>query len=196
MKEIDLMAHDMDMQYFRDIPWCVKLIDNPAFQAMPTFSREPKISTEDSLIAQTLKTQCTINAWLSLFKRSPGQVVAIEEVRVLASLKPGLNGYPHICHGGVIAMLMDEASGLLLSANEAKRNKASNAINGNTVTARLNLEFVKPVVTPQVVLVTATFRGKQGRKFSVDARIEDSAGVMLARAESLWVLVDADKSRL
>ena len=82
-------------------------------------------------------------------------------------------------HGGIIATLMDDVIGTLMTVNQ----------NPSAVTAYMNVRYLMPVVTPQTVLVVAKSRGSIGeaRKVFVDAEVRDSVGVVLAKAEALWV---------
>lgn len=190
------MADHLEDTEFKNIPWCVKLMENPAFYPIPSPPRQPKSSTGDSLLAESLKTKDTISAWSS-FCKTPAQAKSkIEEVRVLVSLGSGLNGYAHICHGGVIATLLDEATGLLLYMNRSDKEHDYDSGSKSAVTVRLNVTFLKAVATPQVVLVTASLEKVQRRKYYVGASIKDGYGVTLATADSLWVQVNPDKPKL
>ena len=124
------MPADLDEAYFKKVPWCAKLMEDPEFVPMSTLSRQPKPSTEDSLLAESLSTEHTINAWLSSCKKPHTQASVTKEVRMLIRLGSGLNGYPHICHSGVVGMLMDEAMGILLSVNKSKRNSGHGCVSG------------------------------------------------------------------
>jgi len=190
------MTDDVDEAFFRKISWCVKLMEDPAFYPIPTLSRQPKSSTEDSLLAESLSTKPTVNAWLSFGKKPDRQGSAIKEVRMLISLGSGLNGYPHICHGGILGTLMDEAMGMLLSVNKTNMNGGQSFVTGDAVTARLNITFLKAVATPQVIIVTASFRNIEGRKYYVEASIKDGCEALLATADSLWIQTKQENPRL
>jgi len=38
------LADNVDAADFKEIPWCVKLIEDPAYYSTPTLSRQPKPS--------------------------------------------------------------------------------------------------------------------------------------------------------
>jgi acyl-coenzyme A thioesterase PaaI-like protein len=159
---------------------------DPAFYIAPTLSREPKASTEDSLFAGTLRSAETITAALTLCKYPTHEVPhRIEEVRTFFSLGKGMNGYPYVCHGGMVATMLDETMGLLLSFNKDLENAA---IRAETVTVYLNVRYLKPVATPQTVVVTAILKEiKGGKKYYIDGAVMNESGEPLAKAEALWM---------
>ncbi|MCJ1287513.1 hypothetical protein MMC26_006865 [Xylographa opegraphella] len=180
-----------DTEYLRSIPWCAKLLADPDFVLIPTSTRTFKKSTEDALFAETLKTSDTIQAWIALFRQPAPEATKVQEVHTIVSLGHGLNGYPHICHGGIVATLMDEVMSTLLSVN-----KSQDGVSGGAVTASLNVRFMKPVWTPQVVLVTATFGDIKGRKLYLEAMVRDNSGIVLAKAEALFMRIDESTEKL
>lgn len=96
-------------------------------------------------------------------------------------------------HGGIIATLMDDVIGTLLTIN--KYHKTGKSLSHNTVTAYLNVKYLRPVKTPQTVLVLAASRetpdGKS-RKYRMEAEIRDGEGVVLAKADSLWIRLEKE----
>jgi acyl-coenzyme A thioesterase PaaI-like protein len=58
---------------------------------------------------------------------------------------------------------------------------------GSYVTAYLNTRFVKPVPTPTTILARACITKAEGRKYFTQGTIEDKEGVILARADALYV---------
>lgn len=192
--------HDQE-SYFRSIPWCRKLLDDPNFQITTTFSRQYKESTEDSLLAETLKTDNTVRAVLTLcrlprdisLEEGGKKALRIDEVRTLVSLGSGMNGHSHILHGGIVATLLDEVMGILLTSN---KDPANASIQGETFTAYLHVNYLKPVDTPQTVVVTSRFRELKGRKHFIESTIEDGDGAVLANGEALWVGIRESKEKL
>ncbi|TVY84826.1 Verlamelin biosynthesis protein B [Lachnellula suecica] len=178
------MMEEPDYLHFQSIPWCSPLLKDPAFVVTPTFSRQPKVSTEDSLIAETFQTSKTIPFCLSLYRAPASGTTWISEVVTLMSLGTGLNGGPALLHGGVIATLMDDVIGTLLTVN-----KDANAmpISSTTVTASLNVSYLRSVPTPGTVLVVARCREVNGRKYQMEAEVRDGKGTVLAKADSLWI---------
>ncbi len=101
-------------------------------------------------------------------------------------------------HGGIIAALLDDVIGTLLTVN--KNHSNGDPLSASTVTAYLNVKYLKPVRTPQTVLVVAKSRetpGMSGRKYLMDAEIRDADGNVLAKADSLWIrLIKKDGANL
>ena len=184
---------DADREYFENIPWCSKLLEDSKFIVTPTFSRQHKESTEDALFAETLNTKDTIRACLSLYMRPASEPSQINELRMLVSLGYGVNSYPSLCHGGIVGVIIDEAMGMLLTLN---KNLKASPVRSSTVTAYLNVTYLRPVATPQTLLVIARLREIKGRKMYLDASIADGCKESLAKAEALWIEVNEVKEKL
>lgn len=173
-----------DLAYFQSIPWSARLLEDSDIVITPTYSREYKASTEDSLFAETLKTEDTIRACLSFYKQQAVESERIDAVHTLLSLGHGVNGYPRVAHGGIIATIVDEVMGILISIN---KERGLESTQGDTVTAYLHVNYLKPVATPQAVLVSAKFREIAGRKHYIDGIVKDGSGTVLITAEALWI---------
>jgi len=89
-------------------------LNNPQYVLIPTPSRRPTQSTEDALLAETLKTKATIPAMTTLYKRPAKGRTLIDEACVLEALEHGINGYPNVAHGGLLGFIIDESMGTLL----------------------------------------------------------------------------------
>ncbi|OLY85781.1 Acyl-coenzyme A thioesterase THEM4 [Smittium mucronatum] len=89
-----------------------------------------------------------------------------------------LCGHPGIMHGGVQAMLYDEAM-----ARPALLNLPRNT----GFTAYLNIQYKKPVIVDQILIMRADLEEIVGRKATVKASIENVNGDVLSTAESLFV---------
>lgn len=186
-----------DKPHFESMPWCLEIINDSDFVITPTFSRQPKPATEDSLTATTLKTKDTIQACLSVYRRPPPGTTWINEVRSLMTLGTGMNGAPFMLHGGIVATLMDDCVGTLMTVNEgATEDQESVPLSSMAVTAYMNIQYKSPITTPQTVLVIAKSRELKGRKFYLDSEIRDEYGHVLATAESLWISVVPHQKRL
>lgn len=187
------MADD-DLAFFQSIPWCASIINDPNYVTFPTTSRVSKENTEDALLGDILNTNNTISACLSRYKKPATPTASIEEATTLLSLEPGLNGYRHICHGGIVATILDEAMGILISLNKEREAEVARA-SGKPVetmaelTAELTTKYLKPVSTPQTVRVKVWFSRVEGRKFWMQGTIEDKSGMALARGEALFIRV-------
>ncbi|KAK5229920.1 hypothetical protein LTR72_001454 [Exophiala xenobiotica] len=174
---------EVEVDVFQSIPWCQSLLQDPDYEIEPTASRIYKHNTrEDALLAETLKTDDTIKGWVSLYRRPTQSQPLKDEVRTLLSLSPGLNGYPRVCHGGIVATILDEVLSILVSVCRRAQGQ-----HGDNVTAYLNVTYVKPVPTPGVLLVKGKIHKIERRKNFADGEIVNEQGVVLAKAEGLFV---------
>ncbi|EHY60576.1 hypothetical protein ABEF92_002739 [Exophiala dermatitidis] len=193
-----------EVSVFSSIPWCQRILSDPEWRVEQCTSRVLKPQTrEDALLSQSLKSNDTIKGWVSLYKR-PQNTTAnstntnpttttppnlTTEVLTLLSLQPGLNGYPGVCHGGIVATILDEVMSILVT-----RCRTSQGVRGDNVTADLHLTYVKPVPTPAVVLCRAKINDIKGRKYFVDGQIVDGeSGTVLAKADALFITVQKEK---
>ncbi|KAK2776847.1 major facilitator superfamily transporter [Colletotrichum kahawae] len=181
-----MKSENPDVKHFLSIPWAAAHIGAPGTVRETASSRFPK-DTEDELFSTTLHTDKTIAAFLTLYKRpsaASGDNM-IHEVKALLTLRYGVNGYPNVSHGGVVATILDEVIGLVFPVN-----KINGLIpDGAYMTAYLNTQYVRPVQTPQTILVVATVKKVEGRKYWIEGVIEDKNGQVLAKADSLYVKV-------
>lgn len=143
------------MDHFRSLPnnWIASLLKTPDYTPIPTDSRTPKPSGEDTYFASVLATQTTIPHLLTLRRRelvpppppSPEKTsvwpaptakptappaVSPPDVIVLVDLRaPGICGHPETVHGGVIATLLDEAMSLAVSVQAGTVNSSDPSSN-------------------------------------------------------------------
>lgn len=85
-------------------------------------------------------------------------------------------------HGGIIALLLDEAMGKVC------RFRAVRA-----VTAELTVEYLKPVRTAEEIEIEAFESEQQGRSLFHRGEIRNAAGDLLARGRGRFVMVDGEK---
>jgi acyl-coenzyme A thioesterase PaaI-like protein len=97
---------------------------------------------------------------------------------------PAVEGAPRRAHGGVVAAVIDETMGFVMSiAGEL------------AYTANLNIDFVGPAPMHVPVRITARVRDRSGRKLWVEATGEGPDGVFV-RAEALFLTIDLSRFRL
>ncbi|KAL9594907.1 MAG: hypothetical protein Q9219_006762 [cf. Caloplaca sp. 3 TL-2023] len=162
-------------------------MDDPDFYPLPSSSRDPKDSTEDSLFATTLNSKSTVAAWqCSGRKPTPPDMTVTKEVRILASLGTELNSYANVLHGGFEGVLAEEASSVLEMSNKTRKD-CLEAYAEDGLTASLSVKFIKPIYTPQVVLISAAYVKVEGNKRFQHIEIKNAEGGLLATAEILYV---------
>ncbi|QDS69446.1 hypothetical protein FKW77_005562 [Venturia effusa] len=187
-----------DISFFKTIPWCRALIDDPNYAFTVTFARQPKANQEDELLARTLKTGSTIPALVSYYQKPTSPTAPIEELRTLVSIGPGVNGWQDMLHGGIAATLLDELMGVLLHLNnELLKERAISAgkihDHSNTVTAELTIKYLKPISTPQTMLIRVWLVKMEGRKGWVDGAIEDAHGNAMVKGSGFFLQLRPSK---
>jgi uncharacterized protein (TIGR00369 family) len=85
-------------------------------------------------------------------------------------------------HGGIIALLLDEAMG------KAARFHAEDA-----VTAELRVEYKKPIRANTDIVVEGFVTRRDGRQLYHEGEIRNEAGDLLARGEGRFVIIDRKK---
>jgi uncharacterized protein (TIGR00369 family) len=81
-------------------------------------------------------------------------------------------------HGGIIALLLDEAMGKVCRFREVR-----------AVTAELTVEYVKPVSVEKEIIVEGRETELKGRNLFLTGEIRDAAGVVLARGRGRFVVI-------
>ena len=87
-------------------------------------------------------------------------------------------------HGGIIALLLDEAMG--------KVNRFSDV---RAVTAELTVEYLKPIRVDSEILIEASLVNRDGRNLFHQCEIRDPSGVVLARGRGRFVAIDPERFR-
>lgn len=93
-------------------------------------------------------------------------------------------GAPGIVHGGIVALVLDEAL-----------SKVSKFYGVSAVTAALNIEYLRPVRTGEALHVEARNERCEGRQLYHAGEIRDAQGRLLARAHGRFVAIDPEKFR-
>jgi uncharacterized protein (TIGR00369 family) len=94
---------------------------------------------------------------------------------VLGSRYAGGAGF---AHGGIIAVLLDEAMGKISKLTEER-----------AVTAELNIEYRKPVPVDREIVVSGWQEDEKGRNRFRVGEIHDTLGNLLARGRGRFVVV-------
>ena len=94
---------------------------------------------------------------------------------VLGNRYQGGGGF---AHGGIIALLLDEAMGKVCRFREVR-----------AVTAELSVEYLKPVAIDKEIVVEGREKEMQGRNLFLTAEIRNGSGDVLARGNGRFVIV-------
>ena len=81
-------------------------------------------------------------------------------------------------HGGIIALLLDEAMGKVCRFREVR-----------AVTAELNVEYLKPVSVDKEIIVEGQEARQEGRNLFLVGEIRNEAGEVLARGQARFVVI-------
>ena len=95
-------------------------------------------------------------------------------------LGPNYAGGAGFAHGGIIAVLLDEAMGKISKLTEER-----------AVTAALSIEYKKPVPVNAEILVEGWQEEVNGRNRFRIGEIRDAQGTLLARGRGRFVVVSA-----
>jgi uncharacterized protein (TIGR00369 family) len=88
-------------------------------------------------------------------------------------------GPPGHCHGGIIATILDDAMSKL---NQLRDQPAA--------TARMTVEYIRPVPLHKPLRVESREIGRRGRSLNRTAEILDDKGTVLARSRGVFVIID------
>ncbi len=94
------------------------------------------------------------------------------------TLGPRYQGGGGMGHGGIIAVLLDEAMGKVCRFREAR-----------AVTAEMNIQYLKPVRVDEEITVEAFETDFKGRNIFQAGEIRNAAGDLLARGTARFVII-------
>ncbi|KAG5985376.1 hypothetical protein E4U55_003604 [Claviceps digitariae] len=210
------------LQHFTSIPWCAALLhpsSSPSSSSSPSTPSSPSsrpsnkppliipfipqcfnpLSPQhDQFLGATLATHPHGLQHMLSFFQAPPQAThlhhpshPIQTVHTLFSLGHALTGYEGLIHGGLTATMMDEAMGTVNEINTAL-GKDGLVHQRSSVTAEMDIKFLRPVPAPGVVCVTAWTEGIEGRKTRMRCEVKDGEGTVLARGSSTWIALKAN----
>ena len=91
-------------------------------------------------------------------------------------------GWPGVVHGGVITTILDEAMGW------------ANRFNGlDGLTARLKVNFKRPLQVGDKVIVTSSVTRNDGRYIETEAKLSLPDGTVMAEGASTYVVIESAK---
>lgn len=88
-------------------------------------------------------------------------------------------GFPHVMHGGLLALLLDEAMGWAMYADHIF-----------AVTAKMETRYRKVVGVDAPLLARAHVVRQRGRRIEIEATISNAEGAVLVEASSLFLRMD------
>ncbi|MGH9488728.1 MAG: PaaI family thioesterase [Terriglobales bacterium] len=100
------------------------------------------------------------------------------QVRARLRVRREFQGSQRILHGGIIALLLDEAMGKLTRLRGVR-----------AVTAELEIAYLRPIATEEEISITAAEESAEGRNLHFRAEICNASGQTLARGRGRFVIV-------
>lgn len=165
------------------IPWCAQLLGDKNLDVYVSPSRSLKKDGTDRAFSTILNTRDTIAAYLALYQKPEVPDTLITELKAIITLGNDLCGFANVCHGGIVATLLDETMGELINVNHKHRTIRRTSY----MTAYLNTSYRKPVSTPGTILIRARITKYDGKKIFITATVEDGQGTVLTQCESLFI---------
>ena len=93
-------------------------------------------------------------------------------------------GYRDFAHGGIVATMLDEAMGWAMLHLAGKHG----------VTKTLSVHYRRPVLVERAIVLSARVITNEVSNITLEARIEDERGRLLATAEGHWAVVRDERS--
>lgn len=137
----------------------------------------------------------------------PGARFLVPSSTTLFDLGTGLQGFKGSVHGAVTFTIAGEAMGSLVFINKVAYIEALAAGKVSLMEGivkmdevewlggEFNVQYMKPMPIPQVVLVTSTVRKIKGRKAFIEVEVKNKEGVKYATCEGIWISVAKAKPR-
>jgi acyl-coenzyme A thioesterase PaaI-like protein len=95
-------------------------------------------------------------------------------------LGPEFQGGGGFIHGGIIATVLDEVMSKATRFSVAER----------AVTAELRVEYLKPIPVDEELCVEGFLTRREGRQLYHEGEIRNQAGVLLARGQGRFVVIE------
>lgn len=204
------------MDTFRRVSWCAALLDSPGTATFTPTCRlqedeNGQCITQDEFFRKTLRNISAVPNCIGFYSipslesfstaaDQTSKTFMIHSSTLLFELASGVNGFNGSAHGGLIAALMDEAMGSLIMLNHQLCNDLAfrgdsiprNILNMEGIamfTAKMDVQFLKPLTTPCVVAVTAVLNNIEGRKVALDVSIFGEGQSRYAKCAGTWMSV-------
>lgn len=107
-----------------------------------------------------------------------------DEIFAELSVSADYAGYQDFVHGGIVAAILDEAQGWAIV----------NVARSYAVTQSLNITYRRPVGVGKPLRARARVLEQDGKRLSLESRLEDDRGRLLASAVGQWVSVRRERA--
>ncbi|KAK0510696.1 hypothetical protein JMJ35_007128 [Cladonia borealis] len=165
----------------------MNMLNSPKLINTSTTNRRPQPPADrvvtNTLISKTLRSDTTTRAWQALQAKQVDPPNASPSFFLLLSLGPGLDGYNGNLHGGMLGIIIDQATSMC----------AIGAAGPTAATAEMTLRYKKRSPLPSMVLCRSVVTKWEGRKLWLRGTIEDGAGTVFCEADSVFVTRNEEK---
>ncbi|KAH7140243.1 HotDog domain-containing protein [Dactylonectria estremocensis] len=184
-----------DLQHFLAIPWCAKLLNDPNILFIHNHENLSDSGKIRGLFAENVSSiKDGVKAQLAFYPRHSqykGRSQArFPELSVMLDLGSGVSGWPGLGHGGFISHLFDIVAGQLAACNVEM-------LPGNvlpfTVTAKLEVNYRKPVLIDRVLILKTVVQEMEGRKMKIGLELVDESGAVLCDGMALFLLANGTR---
>ncbi|KAF7192278.1 Acyl-coenzyme A thioesterase THEM4 [Pseudocercospora fuligena] len=193
-----------ELQYFQSQPSTKSWLEHTDYSPVASPQRTPRGDGEDEFLGRVVNTDDTIRHWLAVVSdkafplpgsKAPGGVqkdagVDQPDFMLLCDLQHGVNGFREIAHGGFLCSLLDET---LAQVVELHRHTGDSLSREYLYTANLNVNFRRPVATPDTIIIKGWLEKRAGRKWTVKGVLENSKAELCIDVDGLWIAARPEK---
>lgn len=157
------------------LPIIQSLSNDPAFKAWDAYSTFSPTERLHRLTTGPLGGSRGLGGYQRVFhNKDTGEVISV------LWIGGALAGWPGVCHGGLLATVLDESLGRCAILRFAAKTG---------VTANLEIKYLKPTMTNTFVVIRCLpiLEGSTDRKGYVEGRVETLDGKICVEAKALFV---------
>ena len=179
--EIEPMGYP-HLEDFNKEKWCKELTSSPGVKSTTLASQTysgPTGPHENSFFAKTLATSTTVRACIPMYGTMCNSLA--NEALMMISLGSDLSSHSSILAGSISSVFLDEVMGL--AALQIFRRSDSETF----FTVELNVQFIKPIPTPSLVLCRGSVSKTQGRRLWAESSLEDGKGTVCVKGSGVFV---------
>ncbi|KAF4496199.1 Acyl-coenzyme A thioesterase THEM4 [Fusarium agapanthi] len=166
-----------DLHHFLKVPWCAETLTAPDIKLLHEIQNPlGNVMNRGAFANGILAIPDGVRAQLAYFHQKAQEShpigVPFPELCVMYDIGPGMAGWAGRGHGGFLSYLFDTVAGWLALLNTHHAGKLQSTPQmgePTTMTARLAVNYRKPMVLGGVFIVTATVNQLEGKKMPEEA---------------------------
>jgi acyl-coenzyme A thioesterase PaaI-like protein len=185
-----------EVRQFLSIPWCATLVGEvrDLVYLFPDPNLDSGLKT-DLFQSQLLRKEGGLKG-LMVFARPESArhyddtIFKIRRLQAFIDVGINVSGWTGVSHGGFTSYLVDTVGGWVAQCNILKAIEEGELTpQSGAMTKSLEVEYLKPVLVPRVLLLTATIDKVTGRRIDISVTIEDERRIILSRGKMVSILV-------